>query len=344
MPLVSCVIVALVIVVGCSPDPVPTYDRMRVQLIREMFDAVAKQNHDLAIRKLERLAPLLPDEALIQYLQRVEADNVLLQKCDVLVQNGAYQAAVEHIRRTIKEEGETPRLVRARDQLAGVTQILLYLKSQPFDTAASAVAAVGKLPPPEVFPGNEDTYIQWLKLQTAKVAELVQREKARLIDELIDEIDIALACDHGGWPVAIAQLGALAPENPDYLALARLDSPQLTLAAAADTSDGRVREMLLNHLFSHGDSEVRDKISILVQGRPAASFSGTQLLADVDLMKQQYLAGLIKIRLLMAELPGYRVHYAVDVNMVVDLGEDGSAGAPSVPSVLKFLDRLIHDR
>ena len=185
---------------GCGDRQAPKYERLNKRIVADLFEAIEQQDHELALRKLERLATVRPDVELTYYLERELQDDRSLITVNDLLRHGKYEAAHAALKAAIRDTGESDRLDAALAQLAGLLAISNYQAAMPYDDPMTAARAVADLPSRRLW--EHQAYNAWQKAQTKHVATLVQRQRLRLQQELLAEIDLALCLDSTRVPTS----------------------------------------------------------------------------------------------------------------------------------------------
>ena len=317
---------------GCGDRQAPKYERLNKRIVADLFEAIEQQDHDLALRKLERLATVRPDVELTYYLERELQDDRSLITVNDLLRHGKYEAAHAALKAAIRDTGESDRLDAALAQLAGLLAISNYQAAMPYDDPMTAARAVADLPSRRLW--EHQAYNAWQKAQTKHVATLVQRQRLRLQQELLAEIDLALCLDSTRVPTSLAQYAAIAIDPAPIELWRQSRNGSLPISETIDIADNRWSDLLLYNLYISGSNAQRKNIQTIIADRTPVTYCGMQLEAYAAFAKRSYTEGFRLLKHLLTEIP------ELDTAPIIDTLRDSHASEES--PVLNFTDVLWH--
>jgi|GEM_PF-1827873 hypothetical protein len=286
---------------GCGDRQAPKYERLNKRIIADLFEAVEQRDHELALRKLERLATMRPDVELTYYLERELQDDRSLIAANDLLRHGKFEDAHAALKAAIRDTGESDRLVAALAQLDGLLAISNYRAAMPYDDPMTAARAVADLPPRRLF--EHQSYNAWQKAQTKHVAALVQRKRLRLQQELLAEIDLALSRDSTRVPTPLAQYAAVAIDPAPIELWRQSRNGSLPISATMEIEDNRWADLLLYNLYMSGNNAQRKKIQATIADQAPVTYCGMQLEVHAAFAEQSYTEGFLLLKRLLTEIP-----------------------------------------
>lgn len=296
-----CCAAAVLLAGGCGERQAPKYERLNKRIVADLFEAIERQDHELALRKIERLAIMRPDVELTYYLERELQDDRSLIAVNDLLRHGKLEDAHAALKTAIRDTGESDRLDAALAQLDGLLAISNYRAAMPYDDPITAARAVADLPSRSLF--EHPTYNAWQKAQTKHVAALVQRKRLRLQQELLAEIDLALCRDSARIPIPLAQYAAVAIDPAPIELWRQSRNGSLPIAATMEIEDNRWADLLLYNLYMSGSNAQRNKIQAIIADRIPVTYCGMQLEAHAAFAKQSYTEGFRLLKYLLTEIP-----------------------------------------
>ncbi|MDP7398658.1 MAG: hypothetical protein QGF67_06025 [Lentisphaeria bacterium] len=330
--LYRCCAAAVLLAGGCGDRQAPKYERLNKRIVADLFEAVEQGDHELALRKVERLATMRPDVELTYYLERELQNNRSLIAVNDLLRHGKLEDAHAALKTAIRETGESDRLVAALAQLDGLLAISNYRAAMPYDDPMTAARAVADLPSRRLF--EHQAYNAWQKAQTKHVAALVQRARRRLQQELLAEIDLALCRDSTRVPTPLAQYAAAAIDPAPVELWRQSRNGSLPVAATMEIEDSRWADLLLYNLYMSGSKAQRNKIQAMIADRTPVTYCGMQLEAHAAFAEQSYTEGFRLLKHLFTEIP------ELDTAPILDTLRETRPADES--PVLNFTDVLWH--
>jgi hypothetical protein len=329
-------ILSAALMCGCGKRDVPKYDRVPSRAVAALYDAVEQEGSELALEKLEDLSSLMPDAELVFYLQRELQDNISLDAANVALAKDDFEKARTQLIDALTTDGASDRLETALSQVEGLIAIQTYLDFIPYDDAASAAAAVSKLPPTEIFESAE--YSTWLRDQTVVVAELVRRERLRLKEELIAEIDLQMSRDVQALPIALVQYAAIDVDSKMVELWHQSRDGSLPLTALADVADEQWGDFVTYNLYVTGDAGLRQLIAVYVRDRVPSTYIGQQLKIHLAFMDRRDADGFLMMQALLRQIP--ELDTAPIIATLNNTFFAADVTAPSVPGFLQQIRQL----
>ncbi len=330
-------------------------------LMRELITALDNGDRRLALDKLERFGEFRRRFDFVRHLRRQLYDDITVAAMRRTLAANDFKAAIEVVNRAINTEGISARLVQERNKVVGLLKIDRYREAAPYHDAETAQAAVAALPSPTLMGTHSEVYLLWHDDQSEHVRQLVEEENIQLINELLYEMDVALATGSELFPLHLAQLGASLSEldvDDHWLKLitGNIDLDTVTPEAAVDPQlprtirefpflssgyDSRTFDFAVYNRYDTSDRKSRDQYGIFLGERPPATFTGTLLRARDAFAKDDYRSGFLQTarlnRMFQTDVPP-ALHGAIDRAY---FGSNRRGAAPTAGNVLNHIYTLL---
>ena len=318
---------------GCRPEEEAPrgYERLTGQILTDALAAIHQRDHDLAVAKLEQLRALNPATEFVNQLILQEKTEVAIAEVNERLAKDEPGQARARLAQALVDIGRTPRLRHAQEQLTALEVISAYHGAATAKVADDAVAALAKLPAPELL-DNSASYTAWLAAERQQVEALRTAERLHLGGEVLDELDLALVTNDQRVPVLLAELQALDPNQP---VLASEHDAPVTLAKV----DGLAVDLICFRQALGLDAERRTAVLKFYAGRQPYSLCGRYLAAWADLAGDKPVTALAGLRDLLELVPDLDLT-PLRPELRRRLRQAAPDRAPTVPDVLEQLYRL----
>ncbi len=320
--LLGAFIVITVFLTGCNQARrTLRVQRQKSVLIKELYDAVRNQDHRIALNKLERVGELDIEPTFIHHLSRRKTDDFAVFELSGLLDSGSTIKALEYIDNQIDLGGPSPRLINSRKFVDHLRHLEVYLTKKPYDRIKDAESALSELPDETGFQTRSAVYERFIQKEKAELARLKREETARLILELMREIDIALVTGSNLEPLIIAQLRTLDSEfdaSDNWLALMSGVSNKLVLEAVETiiprsqshrlvrNHEDAARELALFRLAQIDPNKAHDgNLRSLVSTQPS-SFAGALITINDQISSGNYLPAFTQLSEVIRLIPGLK--------------------------------------
>ncbi len=95
----------------------------RAKLVIGLFDSLEKKNHDLSLKKIEKLRVLDPSNVFLANLEMIEKNNIVVCEVQKDINDGNLAGSRERIEKIMRKIGIDDTLVSLQDELNTVAQI-----------------------------------------------------------------------------------------------------------------------------------------------------------------------------------------------------------------------------
>lgn len=310
-----------------NPEQLDRQSR-RIQLLTDAFSALNKQQHELAITRLEKLE----ESQCANNLVRLEQQNIAIDTVSARLAEGDLVGAEVALNEVIVRTGSTPQIIRTRNQIQGLARIREYKRLLPFDEAERAAEEVARLAKPEVF-DNNISYGKWLGTQHRMLQQLIRTERLRVTAEILNELDLALVKGQdSNIQNLYAQLRVVNPNHP--LSAAVLAPPESTKDIDPTTFD-----LICFIQARYRGTKRHAKVLSLYQNRKPASLCGEYLKADAAIAAGDMTGALLRLREIETFAGGMdSSRLRVPLNRMIN--RVSVKATPSLPSILEVLYQL----
>lgn len=323
------VIVAGLVGCGEGPEALPEYDRLQTLQLRELFRAIAEEEHGLAVRKLERLAELAPESPGIHQLLRLQVEATAISAANEALHDHDIGEALNRLRRTRMQHGSSAELDRELKRLEGLLTVQQYLQEDDYPSGQSLAQAVAELPDPELY-HDLPMYAQWHADQRRRAAARLAESKQQQVERLLTQIDLSLV--QGASLVDLMEsLRALAPNHPVVTAWQQAEEQPYDAVASDTTLTGSQHELVRLLYFRLGPSVDQERLATQAAGVTPVTAAGTYLSAIGLWQAGQQVPALLRIRQLQERVP--RLQTEAFDRLLLQAAET-SEPSPSVPGLL----------
>jgi len=203
------------VISGCSkkkevPDP-PT---ARSELVLGLFSALNKEDHNLALGKIERLRKLDSGNLFLAGLEMKEKNNAMIVEIQNLLNNGKINESIALTNDFILKHGRNEEFISIQEELQVIKQLkeTIDALNDPSSSmrlarnSAKLKAIASRYKPAEIF-------IPYANEKLALAKKLFSSEKKKAVEDLSLEITGLMSKKD---PKAANALAILAIENPDH--------------------------------------------------------------------------------------------------------------------------------
>lgn len=235
---------------GCGKKPPPDPPKSQPELILGILDALKNKQHQVALKKIERLRELEPTNVFVANLEILEKNNAIIALAQDEINDADLPGALEKVNEGIKKFGPHKNLVTASKKLAIATRIseILDVFKNPRDSAQLKRAALQlKDISTKYTPARPFLNLSEQKLKLAQKMDVWENRRAlesycSYIDEMLDKEDQDI-------PVLFAILEVADPYNPallnyldylkghDELSLKTYDTGDIFISDSSDGED-----------------------------------------------------------------------------------------------------------
>jgi hypothetical protein len=186
---------------GCGRQQAPSPPKTRPELINDTLNVLKHKEHDIALKKIERLRELEPTNVFLANLEILEKNNAIISHAQEEVNKFNLQKALDTINEGIKKYGRHKDLLKAQKKLAVAAKIesILNKFKQPKDSnhlrkAATVLKEISlKYPPAKPF-----TAVAEQQLKKSKRMKKWEEQEAVVyfysyLDQCIDKKDTDLS-------------------------------------------------------------------------------------------------------------------------------------------------------
>ena len=332
---------------------------MKAIFITQLFRAVKQKDYALALEKLERLNALYPTSTKLSNLQGELLENIAIQETKEFLDRNDYEQAIQVLNDAMAGKPMSESLTVEQNRIKGLLLIKSYMEGMPYQQSKEAQIAFSQLPEPTLFQGNSDFYRTWYSKQKENLERLIRNENQRLLQELIDEIDISLCTDSEIRPLIVAQLLILLNDEDipvDYqeiltgiantfpkqiLSYEKLRNlPGLNNRSLLFGSENKLQELALYTLYRHGSSELIGDVAQTWENESVSTVSGLLMRTQNSFEKEEYFTALVNFVRLFRLLRNFDGRGIYDQILNTYLTNPLLPTTPSVHTVLFHLNYL----
>lgn len=168
-----------VLLTGCgSSEAPPIYNRLRAQLIMDLFTALESNNPQAALNATDRLSPLAPQAPFLELIKNREEARLSLKNANTLLVKGKPHKAVRHLEHKPQLGQLAPEEARLMQKtVREIAALREYIRKQPYANAQKSLNALSTLIQGNQMLVNVEHFRKW-----------AGQEKKRLVSERADEI------------------------------------------------------------------------------------------------------------------------------------------------------------
>jgi hypothetical protein len=174
---------------GCRQAAAPDYERLRSQMILELFEHMANANAADSLPLLKRLEEISPALPFFPQARSHQQTLLCVQQLNRLLHDGKLDEARQTLTEQSREGLDAP-LVRTWQQgLGSLTALDAYCRQLPYPNSAKATGALQTLTPHLDILNRHPAFSNWLDQQKHQISELRQREHRQTMRKLIQDCD-----------------------------------------------------------------------------------------------------------------------------------------------------------
>lgn len=125
---------------SCSDNKLPSPPKAHPELLLEIYDATSKGEHQLALKKIERLRTIEKTSVFLSELESVERNNAVMEQVNQYVETGNFAEALKYLEAQEIRNGTHDDTTEAKEQIRMLAEIDTLLNKAQTARSSDALA------------------------------------------------------------------------------------------------------------------------------------------------------------------------------------------------------------
>jgi hypothetical protein len=174
---------------GCRQAAAPDYERLRSQMILELFEHMADANAADSLPLLKRLEEISPALPFFPQAHSRQQRLLCVQQLNRLLHDGKLEEARQTLSEQARDGLDAPLVSTWQQGLDSLTALDAYCLQLPYPNSGMATSALQTLTPHLDTLNRHPDFSAWLEQQKRQISELRQREHRQTMRKLIQDCD-----------------------------------------------------------------------------------------------------------------------------------------------------------